>query len=150
MRTLTCVFEHCQAKINQRSTLKYARFVKPNVDLRRANRWISLVGRTDFGISAIDQWTIVCEKHFPYGVKLNWRTNQTLEPFPRPMKTVQLVKPPIIEPELRVLRTKNVKSYGKNRIVKRITLPVPAAVTNVTNKNKIDLQVKQNLRKLSL
>ena len=89
--------------------LKWAAFVKPAKNEKRAKRWVHLLARDDFAIGDIKIHTYLCEQHFPKDVDLNWQKNKDLEPFPANMKTLpkhrnpnrnQLLKPDIA-PEMK-------------------------------------------------
>ena len=110
MKSYLCAYKNCQLKIGKKSTVKFARFVKPLTDLPRAIRWVYLVGRDDFKVKDIDKFTVICEKHFLPGVELDWRINKSLEPFPPP-------KSENFEPELKVTYNKSPKTYEGVKIV---------------------------------
>ena len=80
-----CVFSDCRSDSRYYPNLKWASFVKPTktYNVKRAIRWVHLVGRSDFTISNITKDTWICEKHFPPGVVLDWSKNVELEPFPK-------------------------------------------------------------------
>ena len=80
--TVTCIYENCNASAEKNPELRFARFVQPRTDYERASRWVKLIGRPGFTIENIKYRTIICERHFPNGVNLNWRLNKTLEPYP--------------------------------------------------------------------
>ena len=136
MKKLICVFESCRVRIRQDSDVRFARFVKPLTDLKRAIHWIKLVGRSDLRIEHIDRWTVICEKHFPKNVELDWRKNKLLEPFPETKKKE-------VEPDLRLCRQENVKTYeSKSRCVKVMTIPVGHAVSMNKDLSSIDYKSK--------
>ena len=89
--TYVCVYEDCRASSWRNPDFRFAHFVKPKKNLERAKRWVELVGRPDFGIDDIKNYSVICEKHFPPGVVLNYHRNFYLEPFPASI-TVEIVQ----------------------------------------------------------
>lgn len=61
---------------------KWVNFVKPSVDKQRANQWVKIMKRADFGLNNIKKHTYLCDKHFPPNVNLRWWENTTLTPIP--------------------------------------------------------------------
>lgn len=123
----TCVYEDCNASVERNPDLKFARFVQPQTDLKRAARWVKLIGRSDFTIKSIKYGTIICQRHFPKGSNLNWRLNKSLEPFPLNVQAAveELDYFPVQEP-----KPKNPKCYQS-----RVAIPVAHGV--VLSKNDI-------------
>ena len=79
-----CIYSNCLNNSRINPDLKWASFVKPTkpYNVKRAIRWVHLLGRSDFTISNITKDTFICENHFPPGVVLDWSKNVELEPFP--------------------------------------------------------------------
>ena len=88
MKAYRCVYKNCSQKIGKKSTVEYARFVKPRTDIIRAKEWISLIGNPDLKIEHIDEYTVLCEKHFVSDADLDWRRNETLKPFHHALQVV--------------------------------------------------------------
>ena len=130
---------------------RFAHFVQPKSDAKRAKQWVYLVGRTDFGIEDIKYSSIICERHFPPGSNLNWRRNELLEPFLASMK-METVEPAdrelnevanVIEPEQNEpvdLEPLPLKTYQMNKNIKFVTVPVAYGVRGASSTAEIDFQ----------
>ena len=77
-----CSHSNCVSNSRKNPEIKFALFVQPHKDLKRAKRWVHLCGRKFFSVKNIKRWTFICEKHFPIGANLNYKQNEALEPYP--------------------------------------------------------------------
>ena len=80
MPNKSCLFLGCRSDSRKHPDLKWVRFCKPSFDANRAKLWIQKLNRSDFTLQKITQYSFICEKHFPNGADLNYRTNLTLTP----------------------------------------------------------------------
>ena len=117
-----CVFKNCESSEIKTPNLKFARFVQPRTNYARAEKWVDLVGRSDFKIANIKKFTVICEKHFILGTDLNWRRNKCLQPFPSSVDVDEIRKEQDvdmndIEKDLRVTKELNVppRTYMKEK-----------------------------------
>ena len=81
-RYRSCVHSDCKTDSKNSPKLKFARFVLPKQDPIRAQRWVEMLCRKDFGLKDIRPHTILCELHFTNDDNLDHRTNLSLEPKP--------------------------------------------------------------------
>ena len=81
-RYRSCVHSDCKTDSKNSPKLNFARFVLPKQDPIRAQRWVEMLCRKDFGLKDIRPHTILCELHFTNEANLDHRTNLSLEPKP--------------------------------------------------------------------
>ena len=62
-RYRSCVHSDCKTDSKNSPKLKFARFVLPKQDPIRAQRWVEMLCRKDFGLKDIRPHTILCELH---------------------------------------------------------------------------------------
>ena len=78
----SCVFSSCRSSSKKDKSIVFAKFVSPFCDLKRAEKWVELVGRSDFTVGKITRNIFVCERHFPRStLDYDYQTNPALEPF---------------------------------------------------------------------
>ena len=77
-----CVMFGCKSDSRFHPGRKFANFVKPSKDKKRAGQWIKIVNRKDFEIKDIKKKTYICDLHFPQNVDLQWWKNSLLTPTP--------------------------------------------------------------------
>ena len=143
--------------------MKFVPFVKPRTDMKRAARWVYLVGRSDFTVQNIQKHTVVCERHFPENIELDWKKNPALEPFPSSLQMETM--PPHekseasgtksdtkIEIDLESVNklpkitenlfpTQVVKVYNKKTNIKTVAIPVPHGIS-IQNAPKDEIDFK--------
>ena len=67
-----CAHSLCPSDSRYHPNIKWAKFVQPNVDLTRCQRWVHLCGRLEFETKDVKPWTFICEKHFPRNANLDY------------------------------------------------------------------------------
>ena len=72
MPTKYCAHALCKSDSRKHLDIKWAKFVPPNVDRIRCQKWVHLCGRKEFETKNVKQWTYLCEKHFPENANLNY------------------------------------------------------------------------------
>ena len=77
-----CVMFGCKSDSRFHPGRKFANFVKPSKDKKRASQWIKIVNRKDFEIKDIKKKTYICDLHFPQNEDLQWWKNSSLTPAP--------------------------------------------------------------------
>ena len=88
MPTKYCAHALCGSDSRKKSDIKWAKFVPPNVDPIRCQKWVHLCGRKEFETKNVKPWTYLCEKHFPENANLKYyevskkiKTTQGLSPL---------------------------------------------------------------------
>ena len=89
--SMSCLYKNCRSSVHKNPGLKFVPFVKPKSDEKRALKWLKLIGKDNLTTNNIKYYTVLCEKHFPPNVDLNWRQNKALEPYPFSMEQVEAV-----------------------------------------------------------
>ena len=77
-----CVMFGCKSDSRFHPDRKFANFVKPSKDKKRAGQWIKIVNRKVFEIKDIKKKTYICDLHFPQNADLQWWKNSLLTPTP--------------------------------------------------------------------
>jgi hypothetical protein len=77
-----CCFGVCSSNSKRHPDVNFIPFIKPTINLKRAERWVHLCGRADFSVDKITRDTYICHLHFSVGQDLNTHTNPLLEPYP--------------------------------------------------------------------
>ena len=72
MPTKYCAHALCGSDSRKNSGIKWAKFVPPNVDQIRCQKWVHLCGRKEFETKNVKPWTYLCEKHFPENANLKY------------------------------------------------------------------------------
>ena len=72
-----CAHALCSSDSRYHPNIKWAKFVQPNVDLTRCQRWVHLCGRLEFETKDVKPWTFLCEKHFPRNANLDYHRVST-------------------------------------------------------------------------
>ena len=147
MKSYLCVYKNCGAKIGKNSSLKFARFVKPRSDLARTVRWLGLIGRPDLKSWMIDEFSVICEKHFLDNVDLDWRKNPSLEPIPSFVKvfSTKSSKKKLIsnseDSNVCVNKQQTPRTYSRDMNIKTVTIPIISG-TRAESLGSIDINGK--------
>ena len=168
MPSFVCIYERCRESKLKNPDMKFVHFVKPKTDMKRAMRWVYLVGRSDFQVKDIHKNTVICQKHFPPDIELDWKKNPSLEPYPSSLQmetmpnyskaeitassskssakiVVDLEKSDKISSARAQVENRQaiVKTYSTKCDVKTVSIPVYHGVqVNLANQSEIDFSGK--------